>query len=168
MNLFNNATANAGFGALLFGAMATVAIVAGFKYKILRNKKTLILVFVFMLLVTINSGGLLGEIAGALRHGMNAAGSVAADGLAGAKTTPNPPTTTVTPVSAGGAAIGLCGLTWFVIKLIATRGKPKDWKEMAGGTIAAVCYGTSLGFMGVIVGAATITGNNIGLYVFGG
>ena len=168
MNLFHNSTANAGFGALLFGAIATVAIFAGFKYKILRNKKTFILIFFFMLLVTINSAGLLGDVAGALRHGMNAAGTAVAGNVAGAKTTPNPPRSTVTPVTAGGAAIGLCGLTWYLVKLFAARGKPKDWKEMVGGTAVAICYGTTLGFMGVIVGITTITGNNIGLYVFGG
>ncbi len=63
MNIFDNTTANASFGALLFGAMATVAVVAGFKYKILKNKKTFALVFFFMLLVTVNSTGILGEIA---------------------------------------------------------------------------------------------------------
>ncbi|WP_031072074.1 hypothetical protein [Streptomyces sp. NRRL WC-3742] len=168
MNLFHNTTANAGFGALLFGAIATVAIVAGFKYKLLRQKKTFILVFFFMLLVTVNSAGILGDIAGALRHGMNVAGDAVASNVAGAKATPNPPHSTVTPVSAGGAAIGLCGLTWYIVKLIAARGRSKDWKEMAGGTLIAVCYGTTLGFMGVIVGITTVTGNNIGLYVFGG
>ncbi|MCX5561101.1 hypothetical protein [Streptomyces sp. NBC_00038] len=168
MNIFDNTTANASFGALLFGAMATVAVVAGFKYKILKNKKTFALVFFFMLLVTVNSTGILGEIAGALRHGMNVAGERAAEGVAGAKATPNPPRSTVTPVSAGGAGIGLCGLTWYVIKLFAARGKPKDWKEMAGGSLVAVCYGTTLGFMGVVVGAATLTGNNVGLWIFGG
>ncbi|KJS53223.1 hypothetical protein VM98_26635 [Streptomyces rubellomurinus subsp. indigoferus] len=168
MNIFNNSTANASFGALLFGAIATVAIIAGFKYRVLKNKKTFILIFFFMLLVTVNSAGILGDIAGALRHGMNAAGTAVASNVAGAQTAPNPPHSTVTPVSAGGAAIGLCGLTWYIVKLIAARGKPKDWKEMAGGSLVAVCYGTTLGFMGVIVGITTITGNNIGLYVFGG
>ncbi len=99
---------------------------------------------------------------------MNVAGERAAEGVAGAKATPNPPRSTVTPVSAGGAGIGLCGLTWYAIKLFAARGKPKDWKEMAGGSLVAVCYGTTLGFMGVIVGAATLTGNNVGLWIFGG
>ncbi|WP_405844561.1 hypothetical protein [Streptomyces sp. NBC_01518] len=166
--MFDNSPANAGFGALVFGAVATVAIIAGFKYRLLRNKKTLILVGFFMLLITVNSGGFLGEIAGALRHGMNVAGQQAVDKTAGAAVTANPPRTAVTPVSAGGAAIGLTGITWYVIKLIAARGKPKDWKEMVGGTLVAVCYGTSLGFMGWIVSATTLTGNNIGLYVFGG
>lgn len=166
--MFDSSPANAGFGALVFGAVATVAITAGFKYKLLRNKKTVFLVGFFMLLITVNSGGFLGEIAGALRHGMNVAGQQAVDKTAGATVTANPPRTAVTPVSAGGAAIGLTGITWYVIKLIAARGKPKDWKEMVGGTLVAVCYGTSLGFMGWIVSATTLTGNNIGLYVFGG
>ena len=168
MDLFDNSTANAGFGALLFGSMATVAVIAGFKYRVLKNRWTFGLVFFFMLLVTVNSSGVLGEIAGALREGMNTAGERAADGVAGGQATPDPPESEVTPVSAGGAGIGLCGLTWFVVKIFASRGKPTDWKEMVGGTVVAICYGTTLGFMGVIVGATTLTGNNVGLWVFGG
>lgn len=168
MDIFNNAGANAGFGALVFGAMATVAIVAGLKYRWLRDKKTLILVAFFVLLVTVNSGGILGEIAGALRLGMNVSGEVAVQGVAGAVTAPNPPTTAVTPLSAGGAAIGLCGLTWYGVKLFAAKGKAKDLKEMYFGTAVGVCYGTSLGFMGWFVGATVLIGNNVGLYVFGG
>jgi len=37
IDLFNNSTANASFGALLFGAMATTAVGRGFKYKVLRK-----------------------------------------------------------------------------------------------------------------------------------
>ncbi|MFE7808519.1 hypothetical protein ACFU51_28380 [Streptomyces sp. NPDC057430] len=168
MDIFDNAGANAGFGALVFGAMATVAIVAGLKYRWLRDRKTLFLVAFFVLLVTVNSGGLFGEVAGALRGGMNIAGEKAVDGIAGAAVAPNPPRSTVTPLSAGGAAIGLCGLTWYAIKLFAAKGKARDIKEMSMGAAVGICYGTSLGFMGWIVGATVIVGNNVGLYVFGG
>ncbi|MFZ3491656.1 hypothetical protein ACODT5_00185 [Streptomyces sp. 5.8] len=168
IDLFNNSTANAGFGALLFGAMATTAVVAGFKYKVLKKWKTFLLVFIFVLLVTVNSGGVLGEAAGAARQVMNVAGATAAEGVAGATVNVNPPRSAVTPVSAGGAGIGLCGLVWYGIRLYAAKGKPRDWKEMALATVAAVCYGTTLGFMGVIVSATTLTGNNVGLWIFGG
>jgi len=168
MNLFDNTTANAGFGAVLFGAMATVAVFAGFKYKVLRKRKTFFLMFFFMLLVTVNSGGIFGEIAGALRRGMNYAGEQAVQKAAGAKVAANPPRTPVTPASAGGASVGLLGLIWYGVKLYATRGKAKDRMEMAAGSFVAICYGTSLGFMGVIVSVTTLTGNNIGLYLFGG
>ncbi|WP_330351905.1 hypothetical protein [Streptomyces sp. NBC_00582] len=168
IDLFNNSTANASFGALLFGAMATTAVVAGFKYKVLRKWKTFVLVFFFVLLVTVNSGGLFGEIAGALRQVMNVAGETAVEKAAGATANANPPRSAVTPVSAGGAAIGLCGLVWYGVRLYAAKGKPADWKEMAGGAVVAICYGTSLGFMGVIVSATTLTGNNVGLWIFGG
>lgn len=168
MDIFDNAGANAGFGTLVFGAMATVAIVAGFKYRWLKDKKTVVLVAFFMLLVTVNSGGILGEIAGALRLGMNVGGEQAVRGVAGAVTTPNPPSTRVAPLSAGGAAIGLCGLTWYGIKIFAAKGKAKDLKEMYMGTAAGVCYGTSLGFMGWFVAGSVLAANNLGLYVFGG
>ncbi|MFI1259058.1 hypothetical protein ACH4U6_35620 [Streptomyces netropsis] len=168
MDIFDNSPANASFGALIFGAIGTVVIVAGFKYKLLREKKTLVLVAFFVLLVTVNSGGILGEIAGALRGLMNVGGEKAVQGAAGAVTTPNPPHTQVTKVSAGGAGIGLCGIAWYAVKLYAAKGRARDIKEMCLGAGVAICYGTSLGFMGWIVGATVLTGNNVGLYVFGG
>ncbi|ATM24768.1 hypothetical protein C9F11_42910 (plasmid) [Streptomyces sp. YIM 121038] len=168
MDLFDSTTANASFGALLFGAMATSAVIAGFKYKVLRKKKTFILVFFSVLLVTVNSAGFLGEIAGALRNAMNTAGESAVEQTAGATPRTDPPRSEITPVSAGGAAIGLCGVVWYCVRLYAADWKPADWKEMVGGTVVAICYGTTLGFMGVIVSATTLTGNNLGLWLFGG
>ncbi|MFE3144265.1 hypothetical protein [Streptomyces scopuliridis] len=168
IDIFDNAGANAGFGTLVFGAMATVAIVAGLKFRWLRKWKTLVLVAFFVLLVTVNSGGILGEIAGALRLGMNTGGEAAVKGVAGAVTAPNPPKTAVAPLSAGGAAIGLCGLTWYGIKLFAAKGKAKDLKEMYMGLAVGICYGTSLGFMGWFVAGSVLAANNVGLYVFGG
>ncbi|MFC8949734.1 MULTISPECIES: hypothetical protein [Streptomyces] len=168
IDIFDNQSANAGFGALLFGAMATTAVIAGFKKKLLRKKKTFVLVFFFVLLVTVNSRGLFGEGAGALRAAMNHLGQAAAEEGAGAKVNTHAPRTAVTPVSAGGAAIGLCGITYYLVVLYAAKWKPADWKEMAGGAVVAICYGTSLGFMGVIVSTTTLTGNNIGLWIFGG
>jgi hypothetical protein len=170
VNIFANGTANAGFGALVFGVVATTVVVAGFKYRLLKNRKTLLWVAFAMLLVTINSRGIFGELAGAARHIMNAAGEGAVRGGTGARTTPNPPRSTVNPVSAGGAALGLAILAWYVMKAYAApnKWKPDDWREMAFGTVIAVCYGTSLGFMGIIASMSVLTGNNIGLWIFGG
>ncbi len=122
MNIFNNPGANAGFGCLAFAAIGTVVIVAGFKFKWLRAKATVILVALFVLLVTVNSGGVLGEIAGALRLGLNAGGEAAVHGVSGTAVTPHAPHTTITPVSAGGAVVGLCGLAWYGVKLFAAKG----------------------------------------------
>jgi len=168
MNLFDTSGANAGFGALAFGVLGTVAVIAGFKYRWLRSKKTVIIVFASMLLVTVNSAGLLGSIAGALREVMNTGGEKVVTGATGSKITPNPSQHHVTAVSAGGALLGLCGLTWYGVKLYAAKGKIRELPEMIMGTGAAICYGTSLGFMGAVVGATTITANNIGLQIFGG
>ncbi|MCX4682327.1 hypothetical protein OG413_44910 [Streptomyces sp. NBC_01433] len=168
IDIFDNQPANAGFGALLFGAMALTAVFAGFKKKVLRKKKTFVLVFFFVLLVTVNSRGLFGEAAGALRAGMNFLGQTAAEEGAGATVNARPPRTAVTPVSAGGAAIGLCGITYYLVTLYAANWKPVDWKEMLGGSLIAISFGTSLGFMGMVVSATTLTGNNLGLWAFGG
>ncbi|GAB7036025.1 hypothetical protein AB0G35_24105 [Streptomyces sp. NPDC021749] len=168
MNLFDNPGANAGFGTLACAAIGTVVIVAGFKFKWLRAKWTVILVGVFMLLVTVNSGGIAGEIAGALRHVLNFGGEAAVKGVSGAKSTPNPPHTTITPVSAGGAVIGLCGIAWYVVKLFAAKGKAKDLKEMIVGAGVGICYGTGLGFTGFFVAGAVLAANNVGLWLVGG
>lgn len=92
MNLFDNTGANAGFGALAFGVLGTVAVVAGFKFKWLKSKKTLALVFVSVLLVTVNSAGIIGEIAGALRHIFNVGGEKAVTTATGAKLAAGAPT----------------------------------------------------------------------------
>ncbi|MEU9485911.1 hypothetical protein AB0D83_19985 [Streptomyces decoyicus] len=168
MNLFDNAGANAGFGALAFGVLGTVAVIAGVKYKWLKSKKTLAIVFVSVLLVTVNSAGILGEIAGAFRHVANVGGEKAVTTATGAKLAAGAHHTEVTPVSAGGALIGLCGLVWYGVKLYATKGKLRELPEMIMATVSALCYGTSLGFMGYIVQATVLTGNNIGLLAFGG
>ncbi|WP_424217729.1 hypothetical protein ACN20G_36840 (plasmid) [Streptomyces sp. BI20] len=168
MNIFDNDVANAGFGALVFGAMATVALIAGLKFKLLKSWKTTLLVAVFVLLVTVNSGGLLGELAGVLRLGMNSGGEAAVDTLSGAKLAPNPLRTPVEPASAGGAAIGLCGLTWYGVKAYAAKGKLKEAKEMILGAVLGVCYGTTLGFMGMVVGVMIPVANNIGYWAFSG
>ncbi|QKW55043.1 hypothetical protein [Streptomyces buecherae] len=168
MNLFDTHGANATFGALAFGVLATVLVVAGFKYRWLRSKKTLVIVFVSTLLVTVNSAGLLGEIAGAAREIMNAGGEKVVTDATGTKVAPNPPRHKVEPVSAGGALLGLCGWAWYGMKLYATKGRVRELPEIIMGAGSAVCYGTSLGFMGAVVGATVVTGNNIGLNIFGG
>jgi len=61
---------------------------------------------------------------------------------AGATANANPPRSAVTPVSAGGAAID-CRPVCTGVRLYAAKGKPADWKEMAGGAVVAICYGTS-------------------------
>ncbi|MEU3602246.1 hypothetical protein ABZ714_26540 [Streptomyces sp. NPDC006798] len=168
MDLFDNDAANGTFGTLAFGVLTIVLIVAGFKYKVLRKKKTVALVAIGILAVTVNSAGLLGEIAGALRGGMNTAGEKAAADLAGAQVAANPPTTQVTPITAGGALFGLAILVWYGVKIYAAKGKPKDWKEMAGGALVGVCAGTGVGFLGLAVGAAVIVSNNVGFWLVGG
>lgn len=52
--------------------------------------------------------------------------------------------------------------------MYATKGKIRELPEMIMGTGSAICYGTSLGFMGYIVNAVVLTGNNVGLWAFGG
>ncbi|WP_331740810.1 hypothetical protein [Streptomyces sp. NBC_01006] len=168
MNIFDNDVANGTFGTLAFGALACVFIVAGFKYKVLRRKKTVILVAIGVLAVTVNSAGLFGEIAGALRMGMNQAGEQAAQGLAGAQVAANPPTTHVTPVTAGGALFGLIVIFWYGIKIYAAKGKPRDWKEMAGGALVGISAGTGVGFLGIAVSSAVIVSNNVGFWLVGG
>ncbi|MFI9353134.1 hypothetical protein [Streptomyces lydicus] len=168
MNIFDNAGANAGFGCLAFAAIGTVVIVAGFKFKWLRAKSTVLLVGLFVLLITVNSGGILGEIAGALRLGLNAGGEAAVRGVSGTTVTPDAPRTAITPVSAGGAVIGLCGVAWYGVKLFAAKGRAKDLKEMIVGLGVGVCYGTGLGFTGYFVAGAVLAANNIGLWVVGG
>ncbi|MFF4286005.1 hypothetical protein ACFY0R_11855 [Streptomyces sp. NPDC001633] len=168
MNIFDNPGANAGFGTLAFAAIGTVVIVAGFKFRWLRAKSTVILVGLFVLLVTVNSGGILGEIAGALRHGMNAGGAAAVHGVSGAAVTPHVPRTAITPVSAGGALVGLCGIAWYGVKLFAAKDRAKDRKEMIIGLGVGVCYGTGLGFTGYFVAGAVLAANNVGLWAFGG
>ncbi|WP_405740448.1 hypothetical protein OG422_05775 [Streptomyces sp. NBC_01525] len=168
MDLFDNPAANASFGSLACAAIGTVVIVAGFKYKWLKAKSTVLLVAVFILLVTVNSGGLLGEIAGAIRHVLNAGGEAAVQGVSGTKVTPNAPHTTVSPVSAGGAVVGLCGIAWYGVKLFAAKGKAKDLKEMCVGLGVGVCYGTGLGFTGYFVAASVLAANNVGLWLVGG
>ncbi|MGG7572511.1 hypothetical protein [Streptomyces sirii] len=106
MNIFDNAGANAGFGCLAFAAIGTVVIVAGFKFKWLRAKSTVLLVGLFVLLITVNSGGILGEIAGALRLGLNAGGEAAVRGCPERRSPhtlpgpPSPPSRQVAPSSA--------------------------------------------------------------------
>ncbi|NUK15816.1 hypothetical protein [Streptomyces lunaelactis] len=168
MIVFDNHVANGTFGTLAFGVLTLVVIAAGFKYKLLRRKKTIVFVALGVLAVTVNSGGLLGEVAGALRQGMNVAGEQGINGLAGAKTPTNPPTTHVTPVTAFGALLGLAILAWYGIKLYAAKGKPEDWKEMIGGVIIGVCSGTGVGFLGIALNSGVIVSNNVGFYVFGG
>ncbi|MCM2394388.1 hypothetical protein [Streptomyces albipurpureus] len=168
MDLFNNDVANGTFGTLAFGVLTVVLIVAGFNYKVLKRKKTVVLVAIALLAVTVNSAGLFGEIAGALRGGMNTAGEKAASGLAGAEVADNPPTTKVTPVTAGGALVGLAILVWYGVKIYAAKGKPKDWKEMAGGALIGVCAGTGVGFLGIAVSSAVIVSNNVGFWLVGG
>lgn len=168
MIVFDNHVANGTFGTLAFGVLTLVVIAAGFKYKLLRRKKTIVFVALGVLAVTVNSGGLLGEVAGALRQGMNVAGEQGINKLAGAKTPTNPPTTHVTPVTAFGALLGLAILAWYGIKLYAAKGKPEDWKEMVGGVIIGVCSGTGVGFLGIALNSGVIVSNNVGFYVFGG
>lgn len=169
MDLFDNAGANAGFGALAFGTLATVAIIAGFKFRWLRFKTHLAVVFISVLLVTVNSSGILGEIAGALREVLNNSGERVITETTGTEVTSDPPRTEVTSVSAGGALLGLCGITWYTVKIFAAKGrKLRELPEIIMGTGAGICYGTSLGFMGSVVGATVLTANNVGLYLFGG
>ncbi|MGW1656603.1 hypothetical protein [Streptomyces atratus] len=168
MNLFDNPVANGTFGTIAFGAITIVLIAAGFKYKVLKNKKTVILMALAVLAVTVNSAGLFGGGAGAMRVGMNIAGEQAIEGLAGAKTPTNPPTTHVTPITAFGALLGICILVWFGVKTYAAKGKPKDWKEMAGGTLIGISAGSGVGFLGIALNSAVLISNNVGFWVFGG
>ncbi|MFJ5785501.1 hypothetical protein [Streptomyces hydrogenans] len=166
--MFDNEVANGTFGTLAFGALTVVIIVAGFKYKVLKNWKTVVIVALGILAVTVNSGGLLGELAGALRQGMNVGGQEAVDGLAGAKVAPNPPTIKVTPITAGGALFGLCIIAWYLIKTYAANWRPADWKEMVGGSLIGICSGTGIGFLGLATSSAVIVSNNVGFWLFGG
>ncbi|KPC68376.1 hypothetical protein ADL27_56900 [Streptomyces sp. NRRL F-6602] len=160
--------ANAGFGTLAFAAVGTVVMVAGFKYRWLRDKKTVALVAVGVLLVTINSAGLLGEVAGAIRGGLNSVGEAAVTQVTGTSKATGAPSTTVARVSAGGAVVGLCIIAWFVVKLVAAKGKARDMREMVVGAVCGICYGTGLGFTGYFVAPTVLTANNVGLWLIGG
>ncbi|MFE7268041.1 hypothetical protein ACFU9B_39570 [Streptomyces sp. NPDC057592] len=168
MNLFDNPVANGSFGTIAFGAIALVLIIAGFKFNVLRDKKTVFLVALAVLAVTVNSAGLLGGGAGAMRVGMNIAGEQAIEGLAGAQSPANPPTTHVTPVNAFGALLGICILVWFLVKSYAANWRPKDWREMAGGTLIGISAGSGVGFLGIALNSAVLISNNVGFWVFGG
>lgn len=166
--MFDNDVANGTFGTLACGVLALVVIAAGFKYRLLREKKTVVLVALGVLAVTANSGGFLGEIAGAIRRGLNVSGEAALRAGAGAQVAPNPPTTEIPPITAGGALIGLALLGWYLIKMYAAHWRPDDWKEMVGGAVLGICAGTGVGFLGVALSSGVIVSNNLGFYLFGG